>query len=290
MRRVKLLTMGLVMLTAACSADRGDGQEEARGGTQEASADLADAPNVSPTAAPGVAFSYSYLFEVRDEAIAGVQEAHAGRCESLGVARCRITGLQYTVNESDAVSASLEVKLAPGIARQFGKAATQDVRNANGRMRRTEFSGEDTEPLTTGARSAQDDLQSRITGLERQLASTRGASERAELQSQLNELRTQVANTRAAIANASERLASTPMTFNYYGRGGISGFRSNPVAEAMRSFIASVVTMITVVLQFLAYMLPWALLLALVILALRSRPGRALRTFFKPRTIDASDE
>ena len=50
------------------------------------------------------------------------QEAHAAMCEKLGIARCRITGMRYgLVNEQD-VSASLELKLDPAIARQFGKA------------------------------------------------------------------------------------------------------------------------------------------------------------------------
>ena len=282
MRRVKLLTIGLALFATACSADRGE--------QQESSHDLTEAPNVSPTAAPGVAFRYSYLFELQDEAIAAVQEAHASRCESLGVARCRITGLQYSVSEDNAVSASLEVKLAPEIARQFGKAATKDVTDANGRIRKTEFTGEDTEPVTSSATREQSDIQERITTIEQQLAGARRDTERAQLQSQLNDLRSQLANTRATIAGARERLASTPMTFHYYGRGGISGFRANPVSEAVRSFVASLVTMVTVVLQLLAYLLPWALLLALLVVLFRSRPGRAVRAFLTPRTSSATTE
>ncbi|MBA3527366.1 MAG: hypothetical protein M3438_06775 [Pseudomonadota bacterium] len=284
MRRLKLITTGLALLAAACSSNRG-------GESQEASYDVAEAPDVSPTAAPGVAFRYSYLFELQDEAIAVVQEAHASRCESLGINRCRITGLQYSVSQNNAVSASLEVKLEPGIARQFGKAATKDVRDASGRIRKTEFTGEDTEPVTTGATREQTDIQERITALEQQLATTRRDTERAQLQTQLNDLRAQLANTRSVIAEAGERLASTPMTFNYYGRGGISGFRANPISEALRSFVASMVTMITVVLQLLAYLLPWALLLALLVLMFRSRPGRAARAFFAPRgEMETTDE
>lgn len=283
MRRLKLISTCLMLFVAACSGQPDQMQ-------QESSEDLASGPDVSPTAARGVAFRYSYLFELQDENISRVQEAHAARCEALGVARCRITGLEYAVNEDNAVSASLELKLAPKIARQFGKAATQEVQNANGRMRRTEFTGEDTEPVTTGASREQANLQARITGLEQQLANTRAASERAQLQSQLNELRAQVANTRATIADAQQRLASTPMSFNYYGRGGISGFKANPVSEALRSFVTSLVTMVTVVLQLLAYLLPWALLLALLLLLFRSRPGRTVRSFLTARTTTTPTE
>ncbi len=282
MSRLKLLTIALALFAAGCSSGGGE--------MRRASEDLTDAPDVSPTAAPGVAFRYSYLFELQDEAIAAVQEAHASRCESLGVTRCRITGLQYSVSEDDAVSASLEVKLAPEIARQFGKSATKDVRDASGRIRRTGFTGEDTEPVTTGATREQSEIAERITAVEQQLATTRRDAERAQLQSQLNDLRARLANTRSTIAETRERLASTPMTFDYYGRGGISGFRANPASEAVRSFVASMVTMITFVLQLLAYLLPWALLLALLVLLVRSRPGRAVRTFFTPRRAPDSVE
>jgi branched-subunit amino acid ABC-type transport system permease component len=55
------------------------------------------------------------------------------------------------------------------------------------------------------------------------------------------------------------------------------------VREAIRSFVSSLVTMVTVLLQAIALLLPWAILLALLVLIARSRPGRALRTFFTPR-------
>jgi len=88
----------------------------------------------------------------------------------------------------------------------------------------------------------------------------------------------------AASDAAQERLASTPMTFNYYGKGGITGFAGrNPLMDAVRSFVGSLVTMISFVLQALAVLLPWLLLLGLVILIARSRPGRALARFVAPR-------
>ncbi len=244
--------------------------------------DVSESPDVSPTAAPGVAFRYAFDFQLPDEAISAVQEVHAAKCEALGVQRCKITGLEYQVIEDSAVSASLEVKLAPQIARQFGKAATGDVTNANGKLLSTEFSGEDVTPVTTEAGRQQASLSERIADVERQLARATTGEERSQLQQQLSQLRDQLSQTRTAIAGATERLAATPMRFNYYGRGGISGFTGNPVREAVRSFISSLVTMVTFLLQAVALLLPWALLLALLVAIARSRVGRAVRRFFAP--------
>ena len=273
MKTARLAGLALLLAAAACS----------QGGRDETASYEGAAPDVSPTAAPSVAFRYGYVFELADDAIAKVQETHAGRCEALGAAQCRITGLQYEVRDDDAIVASLTVKLAPGIARQFGGQAAKDVADANGKLRSTNFSGEDTEPVSTDATREQRDLETRIAALERQLATARSGEERAQLQAQLEELRGRLSAIGSTLAGVQQKLASTPMTFEYYGRAGIAGFRSNPIYEAGRSFVASVVTMVSVVLQLLAYALPWLLLLALLILIARSRPGRALFRFLTPR-------
>lgn len=278
MKGGRVIAVAALMLGACGQAG---GPEETR--------DLAESPKISPTAAPGVAFRYFYQFELPDEAITAVQEKHASRCEALGVERCRITGLEYSVNADDAVSASLTVKLAPELARQFGKAATGDVEEADGRLSSTEFTGEDTEPVTTEAGRQQSDIQTRIADIERQLASTSRDTERAQLQSQLNELRSQLSQAQATIAGARAQVASTPMTFNYYGRGGISGFRTNPVREAARLFVSSIVTMVSVLLRLIAVLLPWAALLALIVWIARSRIGRAIGRFFAVKRSDAEE-
>ena len=151
----KWIVAAAALLIAGCSQGGGPQESQDSGGIR----DLAEAPDVSPTAAPGVAFRYFYRFELPDEGISAVQEKHASRCESLGVSRCRITGLNYSVNDDNAVSASLTVKLAPEIARQFGKDAAADVKQADGRLQSTEFTGEDTEPVTTEASRQQSDIQ-----------------------------------------------------------------------------------------------------------------------------------
>ena len=277
--RSRPLTVASLALTlalfAACSKQNGSGQ----------SGDLHEAPDVSPTAAPGVAWRYAYEFQLPDDAIEAVQEAHASECEALGVSRCRITGLRYSVSNDNAVSAMLEVKLAPELARQFGKQATGNVRKAGGRLSNTEFSGEDVGPVLSEAARNKSDAQTQVSDIQKQLANrSLKDAERAQLQSQLDQLRSQASVNQAGSDAAQERLASTPMTFNYYGKGGNTGFAGrNPLMDAVRSFVGSLVTMISFVLQAMAVLLPWLLLLGLVILIARSRPGHALARFVAPR-------
>lgn len=274
MRYLRLSTIAAAAFLVGCSGGD-DGVLRAP--------DESAGPDVSPTASSGVAFRYMYQFELPDGQISKVQEQHASRCESLGLERCRITGFEYTVHEGDAISGSLEVKLAPGIARDFGKQAVAVVQEADGRLRTTQFTGTDTEPTTTQATRQQSDFQTRIADLERQLGSAKSDAERAQLQAQLNELRSQLSQAQATIAGAQAQLASTPMRFDYYGRGGISGFRTNPIREAARLFVSSVVTMVSFLLKLIAVLLPWAALLALIVWIARSRFGRAIGRYFRPK-------
>jgi hypothetical protein len=52
-------------------------------------------PNVTPDAAPDVAFGYHYTFGLATDRIAPVQQRHARLCEELGPERCKVTGMNY---------------------------------------------------------------------------------------------------------------------------------------------------------------------------------------------------
>jgi hypothetical protein len=84
-------------------------------------------PNIGVTAAPGVAFDYRYEFRLPPTRISEVQEQHAQMCERLTVARCRITGMYYRVNNAHNVEANLAFRLDPAIARLFGRDAVRTV-------------------------------------------------------------------------------------------------------------------------------------------------------------------
>lgn len=277
-RTMLLLTMtALVAGTAACSQ-----RDE---GTQGTAAEESESmsPDIAPSAAPGVAFAYGYDFKLADERISGLQETHASECERLGLVRCRITGLRYTVGENEQVSAMLQVKLDPSIARQFGKNAIASTEKAGGRLVNAKFSGEDEGSSIRTATTKKTELAERIAEIERRLSTLGpGDRERTELQQQLDQLRQELAESKRQISASEEKLATTPMTFNYYGKGGVPGFGGeNPIAEAWRMLVASTVTMISLLLTFVGAVLPWAALILLLVLLVRSKLGRAIRRWWK---------
>jgi hypothetical protein len=232
----------------------------------EQSADGAG-PNVSVTAAPGVAFNYRYAYRLANARIQAAQEVHAQLCEKLTVARCRITGMRYSlVNERD-ISASLEVKLDPVIARQFGKDATKVVTDAEGMLVDQQITGTDMAPTIEGTNRGRAALQDELDRINRELARPRLTNLlRDRLLSEASQVRAEMRGLAEQRTAAEETLATTPMAF-YYGSGQTvpGSDDERPIARAFERAAANLQNAIGFLIVAGATLLPWALLAALLV-------------------------
>ena len=247
-----------------------------------AARDSSSVPNISPSAAPGVAFNFGYEFSLPDEKISATQENHASECEKLGLSRCRITGMSYSVDQNEQVTAELDLKLDPSIARQFGNSAQQSVEGNDGKLIRLEIGSSDQGEAISEATKQKADAATQVAELQRELARSKpGTTAHANLLTQIQSLQQQASQQAHAIETSQAMLASTPMEFRYYGRGGVPGFRANPVREAWQTFVTVVVWLVGMLLQAIAVLIPLAILIALIIVLWRTRPMRALRRWVK---------
>ncbi len=277
--RLALLTAGAMV---ACSCSK---QASQPAGSDEATAP----PNISPTAAPGVAFNYAYDFNLADDRISATQEAHAAACEKLGVAQCRITGMSFNVNQNDEVTAELDLKLDPGIPRQFGKSAQQSVEANDGKLIRLAIGSSDEGAKMEQASRQRTDTSTQLAQLQQELTKTKpGTLARADLLNQIEALQQRVAEQAHAIETSQSALASTPMEFHYYGRGGVPGFRGDPIRAAWQTFVTTVVGLIGILLQAAAVLVPLAIVLASFLALWRTPPIRAFRRWVRgPRQEEA---
>jgi hypothetical protein len=270
------LTLLVGTALALCSCSRNSDSQ------QTATDQTASGPNISPTAAPGVAFNYAYHFNLPDERISATQEAHAAACERLGAARCRITGMSYSVDEDEQVTAELDLKLDPILARQFGKSAQTLVENNDGKLVRLEIGSSDEGAAINQAARQKGETSAQLSQLQTELAKTKpGTSARASLLSQIEGLQQQASQQSQAITTSQVTLASTPMALHYYGRGGVPGFRGNPVREAWHTFVTTIVWIVGALLQAATILIPIAVLIGLFIALWRTPPVRLLRRWIR---------
>jgi Domain of unknown function (DUF4349) len=269
---IPTVLISLPLLIAGCSSNK-----EAASKTMSVNEESADAakeagPDVAPSAAPGVAFNYHYAFRVPDAKISTVLEQHAAACEALGLSRCRIAGMRYTLEDEDTVTASLSFKLEPSIARKFGKDAIASVEKAEGILVDSAIEGIDVGSDITASQRRSSDLKAELNRIEARLkAGGIGDRERTELQEQAAGIRAQLGDESSTRREGEASLATTPMEFNYRGGDGIPGFDSgNPFAKAAKTGIASAATMFGIVLLMVGVLLPWIILLFLLVMVWRS--------------------
>lgn len=248
-------------------------------------------PGFDTTAAPGVAFSYTYGFRLPDKEIAAVQEKHAAACEKLGVARCRVTGMRYERFGEGQVQARLDVALDPATARQFGRDAITAVEAIEGVLSSAVIGGTNADGAITLSQRRSAELAERIQRLEARLrASGLTQPELLTLQEQVNLLRATLARESQARADGEAQLALTPMSFAYEGMSAAAGpGLGNPFAGASSLLMHSTSTVLWFLLTLLAGGLPWLLLLFILVKAWRSGIGqRLLNLFPKPSDIQTA--
>ncbi|ATI55149.1 MAG: hypothetical protein NDI74_06615 [Sphingomonas sp.] len=236
-----------------------------------AASDTAGAPGIAVTAAPGVAFNYRYGFRLPPRAIAAVQEAHASTCEKLGIARCRITGMDYRVVGENDIRGSLRFKLDPAIARAFGKRGIDIVQDAKGTLVSAEITGTDAAEAIERAGGTQAEAAAAVARADAALArSDASAEERAELQRQRAAAATAARDAAATAADNRASLARTPMTFDYESGDAVRGFdTSAPLTSALDTMVASGQVTLAVLLGIVAIFGPPAIVFVIGLLLWR---------------------
>jgi hypothetical protein len=225
-------------------------------------------PDIGGNAVAGVAFDYSYALALPSTRIGDLQEEHARACERLGIARCRITGLRYSVSKQGDVDASLSVKIAAPIARGFGREGVKRAENMGATLTGTDISGTDVATAAAATDVQRSDLASDRARVARDLSrpdlSPRERTELLQQQAALAE------PTRAAAAGAAaqrDSLANTPMTFAYRtGRG--TGLMDR-LRDAGDTALGSIGLTVTALLWVVAALGPPLVVIALLFLLWR---------------------
>jgi len=235
------------------------------------------APGVNVTAAPGVAFNYTYAFRLPAQNVKDAQEAHASACEKLGPQHCRITGMLYRLIGENNIVGAIQFKLDPALARAFGKQGIDAIVKADGKLVDAEITGTDAGAAIKTLDMQRQQTEAEVQRLDRQLA--RGdlkPAERSELQRQRAALAARLQEVKTETDNQEESLATTPVSFRYESGAAVRGFDgSAPIASAGNVFLDSAQITLGVVLTALAALAPPGVILLIgFLLWRRFRPRR----------------
>ena len=236
-------------------------------------------PNIAVSAAPDVAFTYRYAFALPALRIAAVQEEHAQACEKLGLNRCRITGMRYTLVSDRRIEAMLAFKLDPTLARQFGKTGIDAVDRAEGKLTDSEITGEDAGAAIKAASRSIAQMTDDLRRIEEQLA-RRGlaAIERDRLQSEAQQLRRAIRASQDTRTEREESLATTPMTFSYDTIAGAPSL-GDAATSAGNNFLTGTAFLIIALITLLPWLALAGLLWVVIVIARRVLARRQVAAF-----------
>lgn len=248
----------------------------------EGQASRESGPDIRPSDAPGVAFSYRYAFRLAAERVAEAQQQHQRLCERYGVSRCRIAGMTYRQANEDDVEAMLALRVDPAIAGQFGRESVQAVLAADGTLTDSEITGTDVSGDIQSAGRTIAELTARLEQIEARLRTARPA-DKGQLEYEAAGLRQQIRDLRSQREGQQRSLATTPILLRY-GSGDLApGPTPAPtLREALSDTGDDFAYSATMLLVILVRLLPWAVA-ALLIWGLVS----FLRRRLSPRPAEA---
>lgn len=221
-------------------------------------------------AVAGRSFSYDYSFAAPAAQIAAAQERHAQACEALGPDQCVVTSMTLDNDKPQAPRATLDLAIAPQLARGFGSKASATLGQLGGRLLSARIESEDQQSRLTDLAAAQESQRAELAEIARRLAQPGlPARERVELQQRAQNLRANGREQAVATRSARAQLAVTPMHFDYrpLATGWFDG--DSPLANGYAIGRDSLSALLALMLLLVAGGLPWVLVAAALFLAWR---------------------
>lgn len=235
-------------------------------------------PGIAPDVAPGVAFDFRYLFSLPADRIATMQEAHAAQCGALGIARCRVTGLNFTKDRDGSITAMTAFQLDPAIALKFGRDADELVAKAGGRLETGTVTGEDVGSAIVANDKSADGIAEELKRIDAQLKLPNlSRAVRDRLVMRAGELRGQLSGLTRERDDRVAALTMTPVLVTYEPANSLFGLRQGtPFFQAATLSTRSFAAMIEFVALLLGALTPWLLLGAAIWwIVRRLRPRKA---------------
>lgn len=286
MRRHGIFLVALAVVTTACSS----GSEEAAYEVVEAEAvaesAMAGAPIVErvtsidiagdsanavaepsstgtiPVSMPQIAYVYGYGFRVPSGEIATLAQRHVDLCEAKGPQNCRVVSLRQEGGEGDYGYGRLELAVAAGEARAFGRDLASAAEGIGGEQVDVAITGEDLSKqiVDTEARlRARTLLRDRLMDILRNRRGT--VQELVQAERGVAQVNEEIDQARSWLAEMRGRVAFSKVNIEYNSGARSSGGFSRPIIDAFQGIGAVMGAVIGGLIYFVAGFLPIAILL-----------------------------
>jgi hypothetical protein len=259
------------------------------------------APAILPATAPRIAagppmlaYSYDYGLAVPQARVDGLRRTHEAACLKAGWRVCQVVSSSMQDLGGVGASGQLEIRAVASWLTPFRAGLEAQAKGAGGRVTTTSVSSEDLsrEIVDTEAQlRAKTTLRDRLQAL---LANRPGKlSDLLEVERELARVQGEIDSTTSQLAVMRARVAMSDLTLRYQS-GDVVGPRvRSPLGAAFGGFLGNAAASFAAIVDVVAVVLPWGLLLAALGWLFRKPIGRLrqrLRQRRAPKPDDTSTE
>jgi hypothetical protein len=223
-----------------------------------------------PGTPPGnvmLAYAYTYGIEVPAVRVSAVMKAHEKICTDAGPALCQVLGSSTnTIGEYD-IRGQLNLRAEPRWLANFRGQLDGDAKAAGGKTTSTNVSTEDltrslidTEARLRAATTLRDRLQALLASRPGKL------SDLLDVERELARVQGDIDSTQSNLAVMRTRVNMSTLTIDYASAGApVTDTTLQPIKEALVRFIAIIAEGLGNIIKLIAFVLPWALALWLIV-------------------------
>ena len=233
---------------------------------------------------PELAYAYVLGYRIPGPRIAEAQQAHLTLCQRLGTTRCQLVSMRNGSSDQGYANASLQLRVASGIAQSFRADLTKAIADTGGRPAETNITAEDVSKdlVDTEARIRQREIL--VTRLTDMLRNRQGrVSELVEAERSVATAQEELDQAKGWLRELRTRVGLSQFTINYVPAVAIEPSprpQSGRLGDAILASAGMVFAIGRNVLILLIFLTPWALMGLVGTLLVRRwykrRPGTAV--------------
>lgn len=267
MRYVLLATMCLGLAACSKGSENRTANLKTYDVAEPAASNFAPKPNAPAVAepiavsVPKMAYSYKYSFVLTGTSIAKAQEAHVALCDKLGPARCQVLAMDSEASDEQVAKASLKIRVASAIARQFGSQLEQAVAGAGGRAVSRSITAEDVskDMSDTAARLHQRELL--VARLTEVLRTRKGSvAELVEAERSVAAAQEEIDQARSWLGELQGRVAMSTIDIDYAAAAPTVEHVGGGIGDAVSASGNLFVIGIGAILRMFIFLGPWLIL------------------------------
>lgn len=249
---------------AAPAADAGGAGEP--GGSEPASAPVA-------AGAPMLAYAYAYVLSLPSPRVDEVRRRHEAACTGAGYRVCQVVRTSISERNSGDASGDLVLRATPAWLKRFQDSLAGDAKGVGGKLLHSEVTSEDLsrEIVDTSARlKAKIVLRDRLQAL---LASRPGkVADLLDVERELARVQGEIDSTQSQLAVMQARVSMSEVTIDYQSMGILAPTGPwSPVARSINDFVEILAQSFAAFIRLIAWLAPWALLVAAGLWLFRKR-------------------